>query len=256
VLGLCALVGVLPAAGGYVLEMLFRQGAICVLVCTVPVVAAGLLANVTAGWFWTTVRWMLAAITIKPALALALVVGVAVVGGARGVAGLLAGVGVLVISLLAPFVLFRLFAFVDPHSDVGAGFREFLAGKGVDSYGPHNPAVALAGAGRGSAAIEDANTGRFDHSIDDATDSYGAGEFCAAGHDDHDNRQPSNVGVPRGSHAIGDGNRGAPQEHGPSGCGDGDPRPSEPPDEDREDREDPPHPHDDSAGAADGPVIQ
>jgi hypothetical protein len=138
---------VIPAALGYVLEMLFREAAIYVLVSTVPLVAAGLLANVSALWFWKTVRWLLAAIAMKPVLALALVLGVAIVGGSQGVAGLLAGVGVLVISLLAPLLLFRLFAFVDPHADAGGAFRDFLAGKGVDSYGPNNPALALAGGG-------------------------------------------------------------------------------------------------------------
>jgi hypothetical protein len=187
-LGICAIVGVLPAALGYVLEMLFREAAIYVLVCTVPLVAAGLLAGVSAAWFWKTVRWLLASIAMKPALALALVIGVGIVGGAQGVAGLLAGIGVLVISLLAPLVLFRLFAFVDPHSDTGGAFREFLSGKGMDSYGPNNPAMALVSAGSGSAAIEDANTGRFDDSIEDSMDSCGGDDSGAVGPDDQDNR--------------------------------------------------------------------
>jgi hypothetical protein len=235
VLGLCAIVGVIPAGIGYVLEMLFREAAIYVLVCTVPLVAAGLLANVTAVWFWRTVRWLMAAIAMKPALALALVLGVAIVGGAQGVAGILAGVGVLVISLLAPFVLFRLFAFVDPHSDAGGAFREFLAGRGVDSYGPNNPALALAGAGGGSAAIEDANTGRFDDSIEEAMDRCGVSESCAPGHNDQDNRQdpgaaqgrgglpPANAGQVVASHRWNDpGDPPAPEP--PDGDGGGGPR--------------------------------
>lgn len=195
VLGICAIGGVIPAALGYVLEMLFREAAIHILVATVPLVAAGLLAHVTASWFWRTVRWLLAAIAMKPALALALILGVAIVGGAQGVAGLLAGVGVLLISLFAPFLLFRLFAFVDPHTDAGGAFREFLSGEGVDSYGPNNPAaLALAGAGAGSAAIEDANTGRFDDAIEDDMDSCGVGDSCAAEQDDQDTRQDSSAG--------------------------------------------------------------
>ncbi|MGH3827158.1 MAG: hypothetical protein ACRDQX_08285 [Pseudonocardiaceae bacterium] len=188
VLGICAIVGVIPAAVGFVLEMLFREAAIDVLVCTVPLVAAGLLANVTASWFWKTTRWLLAAIAMKPVLALTLVLGVAVEGGSQGLAGLLAGVGVLVISLVAPFLLFRLFAFVDPHSDAGGAFRELLSGEGVDSYGEHNPAmVALAAAGQGgSAAMEDANTGRFE---DSTAEDRGDDESCTDGHGDQDNRQ-------------------------------------------------------------------
>jgi hypothetical protein len=207
VLGICAIVGVIPAAVGFVLEMLFREAAIDVLVCTVPLVAAGLLANVTASWFWKTTRWLLAAIAMKPVLALTLVLGVAVEGGSQGLVGLLAGVGVLVISLVAPFLLFRLFAFVDPHSDAGGAFRELLSGEGVDSYGEHNPAVvALAAAGQGgSAAMEDANTGRFE---DSTTEDRGDDESCTDGHGDQDNRHDGGFGDPgTGDH---DGGSAAP----------------------------------------------
>jgi hypothetical protein len=254
VLGICAIVGVIPAALGYVLEMLFREAAIYVLVSTVPLVAAGLLANVGALWFWTTVRWLLAAIAMKPVLALALVLGVAIVGGSQGVAGLLAGVGVLVISLLAPVLLFRLFAFVDPHADAGGAFRDFLAGKGMDSYGPNNPALALAGAGGGSAAIEDANTGRFDDSIGDCLDGSGVGESCADGHDDQDNPQDAQGagnGGGDGSGALPPANAGqvvASHRTGGPGGGD-DPPPPEPP---GGDSGGPAHPDDHGGGAGAG----
>ncbi|PZS20348.1 MAG: hypothetical protein DLM60_08920 [Pseudonocardiales bacterium] len=239
VLGICAIVGVIPAAIGYVLEMLFREAAIYVLVCTVPLVAAGLLAGVSAPWFWKTARWLLAAIVMKPALALTLVLGVAITGGSQGMAGLLAGVGVLVISLFAPFLLFELFAFVDPHSDAGGAFREFLSGEGMDSYGPNNPALALAGAGGGSGAMEAANTGRFDDSIagydEDSLD--GSGESCAAGHDEQDARQDSSAG-----------GGGSGRGSGPGG-GD-DPPPLEPP---GEGGGGPPHPDDGGGPRGGGP---
>jgi hypothetical protein len=248
-LGLCAIVGVLPAALGYVLEMLFRQAAIYVLVCTVPLVAAGLLAGVSAAWFWKTVRWLLASIAMKPALALALVLGVAIVGGSHGVAGLLAGVGVLVISLVAPFVLFRLFAFVDPHSDAGGAFREFLSGKGMDSYGPNNPAMALASAGGGSAAIEDANTGRFDDSIEDSLDTGGSDDSGAAGHGDQDNQHDPHgpVGGSADSAALPPANAGqVVASEGWSGSSGGDDLP--PPEAPGEDGGGPVHPHDHGGG--------
>lgn len=251
VLGICAIVGVIPAAIGYVLEMLFREAAIYVLVCTVPLVAAGLLANVTAPWFWKTARWLLATIVMKPALALTLVLGVAITGGSQGMAGLLAGVGVLVISLFAPFLLFQLFAFVDPHSDAGGAFRKFLSGEGMDSYGPNNPALALAGAGGGSGAMEAANTGRFDDSIagydEDSMD--GSGESCAAGHDEQDTRQASSAGG-GGSSRLPPANAGqvvASSRGGPGG-GD-DPLPPEPP---GEGGGGPPHPDDGGGGGGPG----
>lgn len=167
VLGICAFVGVIPAAIGFVLEMLFRMAAIEVLVAVIPLVAAGALAQVSAPWFWRTARGLLVTIVMKPALALTLVIAVATEGGAQGIAGLLAGVGVLVISLLAPFAVFRLFAFIDPHSDAGGAFRDFMAGVGMNPYGPHSVGMALAGVVSNGAAMEDANTGRFDQSIAD-----------------------------------------------------------------------------------------
>lgn len=178
VLGVCAILGVIPAGIGYVLEMLFREAAIYVLVATIPITAAGLLANVTKSWFWKALRWILACIAMKPVLALTLVLGVAIAGGSQGVPGLLAGIGVLLIALFAPFTLFRLFSFVDPSSDAGAAMRDALSSVGVDSYGAGNPAMQAAsaalgsgGSGGGSDAQESANTGRFDEAMADYAES-------------------------------------------------------------------------------------
>ncbi|MEU6131360.1 hypothetical protein ABZ805_19475 [Saccharopolyspora sp. NPDC047091] len=178
VLGLCAVLGVLPAAVGYLLEMLFREAAIYLLVATIPITAAGLLANVTKRWFWTTVRWLLSCIAMKPVLALALVLGIGLVAGAEGLSALLAGIGVLVLSVFSPLVLFRLFAFVDPNTDAGGVFRDALSSStGIDSYGMNNPVVkaatSLAGAGDGGSAQEDAATGRFDAAVADFGDPEG-----------------------------------------------------------------------------------
>ncbi|GAA2798782.1 hypothetical protein [Saccharopolyspora taberi] len=191
VLGICAFIGVIPAGIGYVLEMLFREAAIYVLVATIPITAAGLLANVTKSWFWKAVRWILACIAMKPVLALTLVLGVAIAGGSKGLSGLLAGVGVLIISILVPFVLFRLFAFVDPNSDAGAAFRDALSSAGIDSYGANNPAMQAAGAGAGGGgggggdAQESANTGRFDEAMadyaNDEMDTHGVGSGSGGG---------------------------------------------------------------------------
>jgi hypothetical protein len=188
VLGLCAMAGVLPSAIGYVLEMLFREAAIYVLIATVPLVAAGLVANVTARWFWRTVRWLAAAIAMKPVLAMTLVLGVAIGGGSQGVAGLLAGVGVLEISLVAPFALFRLFAFVDPTSDAGGALRDFMSGMGVDSYGSNNPVAAMVGRIDGG-DMESVNTSRFDQALTEQSDE--AGSVPEIGHSGQPNEGPA-----------------------------------------------------------------
>ncbi|MDT7783029.1 MAG: hypothetical protein QOF58_1448 [Pseudonocardiales bacterium] len=189
VLGIAALIGVIPASIGYVLEMLFREAAIYVIVATIPISAAGLLAGVTSTWFWRSARWAVACIVMKPVLALALVLGIAISGGSQGLSGLLAGIGVLIISLFCPFVLFKLFAFIDPNSDAGATFRNALSGVGVDSYGANNPAAiagrSLNGGGGGGEAMEDANTDRYDEAEADYAnnemDNTGTGQSSRSG---------------------------------------------------------------------------
>ncbi len=242
VLGICAFVGVIPAGIGYVLEMLFREAAVYLLVATIPITAAGLLANVTASWFWKTARWMLACILMKPVLALTLVLGVAISGGSKGLSGLLAGVGVLIISLLCPFVLFRLFAFVDPNSDAGAAFRDALSRVGIDSYGSGNPAMQAAGelasgggsgsagdssSGGGGDAQEAANPGRFDEAMaDDANgemSTYGVGSAPgSAGGGSGQDGQSSSPGSPSGSSGSADSDTESPSE----GTDDSSPRPA------------------------------
>jgi hypothetical protein len=177
VLGLAGLFAVLVAFG-YAIEIIWRQAAILVLVATIPISAAGLLAQSTASWYWRTARWTLAAIAMKPLLALTVVIGVATLAGQTGVMGLLAGIAVLAVSLLCPFALFRLFAFVDPTTHAGAGMREAFSGiasrlqsglAGIADtagfFGGGAPSGASGGSDRGSGgvgAIEAANTSRFD----------------------------------------------------------------------------------------------
>ena len=150
-LGMIALFGLLPAAVGFLLQMLFRQAVIIVLVATVPITAAGLLANTTASWFWRSLRWMLAAILMKPALALVLVIGVNMLSGPTGVGGLLAGAGVLLISLFCPLVLFRLLAFVEHGARYSSTARTAVAGAAGMPLGAFGDAYA-----------EQVNTARFD----------------------------------------------------------------------------------------------
>jgi hypothetical protein len=146
VLGLAGAFGVIPAGLGFAFEAVFREAAIYVLVATIPIAAAGLVAEVTARWYWKVVRWGLVAIVMKPALAFVLVLAVAIVGGAQGLSGLLAGIGVLFLALCVPLVLFKLFAFVDPDSDPQGVFRDKLADAGMDSYGANSIAGRAAGA--------------------------------------------------------------------------------------------------------------
>ncbi|WP_224390415.1 hypothetical protein [Pseudonocardia sp. ICBG1293] len=122
-LGLAAFFGTIPAGVGLALLTVFRQAAVLVLVATIPITAAALVSDSTSGIFWRSARWILAAVLMKPVLALVLLAGVTVTAGADGVAGLLAGTTVLLVSLLSPVMLFRLLAFVDPATGAGEAAR-------------------------------------------------------------------------------------------------------------------------------------
>ncbi|MEA5366243.1 hypothetical protein VA596_42405 [Amycolatopsis sp., V23-08] len=169
-LGLAGAFGVIPAGLGFAFEAVFREATIDVVVATIPIAAAGLMAEVTARWYWTVVRWGLVAIVMKPALAFVLVLAVAIVGGAQGLSGLLAGIGVLFLALFVPLVLFKLFAFVDPDSDPQGVFRDKLADAGLDSYGANSIAGRAAGA-FGKMARKDLKNNGNDGDSDDDGDS-------------------------------------------------------------------------------------
>ncbi|WP_284740240.1 hypothetical protein [Amycolatopsis sp. RTGN1] len=216
VLGLAGAFGVIPAGLGFAFEAVFREAAIYILVATIPIAAAGLLADATARWYWKVVRWALVAIVMKPALAFVLVLAVAIVGGAQGLSGLLAGIGVLFVALCVPLVLFKLFAFVDPDSDPQGVFRDKLSDAGLDSYGANSIAGRIAGAFSNKArkemgnnansgdgedggdSQEQANVDRFDQAA--AEDDTTAGPLDATG-DEHASGDASAAGTASGGDA-------------------------------------------------------
>ncbi|WP_130295347.1 hypothetical protein [Pseudonocardia sediminis] len=166
ILGLAAVFGVIPAGLGFALQMIFRYAAVLLLVATIPISAAGLVADATASWFWRALRWLLAAILLKPALALVLVIGVNMMARATGVAGMLAGTAILLISVFCPMVIYRLLAFVDPGTGAGMALRS--AGSGGGSSEP----------GSDGGTSESINTAR---QADAARGPGGGGESSAVG---------------------------------------------------------------------------
>jgi cytochrome c oxidase subunit IV len=170
VLFIVALFGVIPAGLGFALQMIFRQGVIWILLATIPITAAGLMTQTTSAMFWRNVRWALAAIIMKPALALVLVVGVNLMSAPTGVGGLLVGTGVLLIAVFCPMTVYRLLSFVEPGTQAGMALRS-LSSQGSSS-GPGG------GAGGGGSAVQ-ANTARFDAASGGA--GGGAGSGAAGG---------------------------------------------------------------------------
>ncbi|GEL26453.1 hypothetical protein PSU4_54070 [Pseudonocardia sulfidoxydans NBRC 16205] len=175
VLGIVSVFGIIPAGIGYLLEMVFRQAVILVLVATLPITAAGLMTNTTSSWFWRALRWTIAAIVLKPALALVLVIGVNMLAQPSGIGGLLAGAGVLLVSLFCPLAVFRLLAFVEPGTAAGATFRSNLSSASGSS------GSGSAGAADGGSSAEESNTSRFDAASSGSSGSSGGGSSGGSG---------------------------------------------------------------------------
>jgi len=110
-LALMSLFGVIPIGLGFAFENVMRAATIYLLLAVIPITAAGLLSGNTSSWYWKTSHWMMAAIAMKPVMALALALGVGIAGGGQGLVALIVGLAVLFVALFAPLALFRLFAF-------------------------------------------------------------------------------------------------------------------------------------------------
>jgi len=160
VLGVSALLLVIPAAFAYLLIMLVREAALVVLVATAPITAAGLLADATKTWFWKSLRWFISCVLIAPTSALVLGIGVklseGVVNGkgdktAAAVGTAVVGAMVIAIGATTPMVLFRLLSFVDPGTASGAALRQSWSDAGGMS-GVLSGAAGGKGAGGGAGA--------------------------------------------------------------------------------------------------------
>ena len=160
-MGLVALLCVVPAAFMLLVEALIRYAAILVLAATVPVLAAGLVMESTARWFWTGLRWMVALLLLTPAVALVMVIGLRGAQGSVGqlsngdpasaTVGMAVGGLTMLVALLCPLALFKLLAFLDPNTMSGGAVRGFMSGSQSSAAGS---APATAGAGGGEAATE------------------------------------------------------------------------------------------------------
>lgn len=159
ILGIAALFGIIPAALGFALAMIFRAAAIMVLIATIPIAAACLISDSTASMFWRVVRWLLAAVLMKPALALVVVIGVNIMSRTEGVAGLLAGTAVLLISLFCPMVLYRLLAFVDPGTGAGMAVRSGGGSRSGGEPGGDNGASEMINNARATQKAYDIGSG-------------------------------------------------------------------------------------------------
>lgn len=170
-MGLVALLCVIPAAFMLLIEALIRHAAILVLAATVPILAAGLVMNSTARWFWTGLRWMVALLLLTPAVALVMAIGMQ---GAEGSVGALSSTGpasatvgmavggvTMLVALLCPLALFKLLAFLDPNTVSGGAVRGFLPST--------SPAASPGGASADGAGADAATESRFGSQLSGVT---------------------------------------------------------------------------------------
>ena len=133
-LALVSLLLIIPFGVGFLFEIIIRTGAMEILAATYPILTAGLVHEKFARWYWTGLRWMLALIFMTPLIALSLGIGQSIAQGSssasttQALGTALVGGVVSNMSLLTPFALFKLFAFVDPNTMSGQSFRGALGG--------------------------------------------------------------------------------------------------------------------------------
>ena len=166
-MGLVALLCVIPAAFMLLVEALIRHAAILVLAATVPILAAGLVMDSTARWFWTGLRWMVALLLLTPAVALVMTIGLQSARGSVGAlspasaasatVGMVVGGVTMLVALLCPLALFKLLAFLDPNTVSGGAVRGFMSG-GTQGSAPAGAAFASAG-GQGADAVTESRFG-------------------------------------------------------------------------------------------------
>jgi hypothetical protein len=184
-LALMSLFGVIPIGLGFAFENVMRAATIYLLAAVIPITAAGLLSGNTASWYWKTAHWMMAAIAMKPVMALALALGVGIAGGGQGLVALIVGLAVLFVALFAPLALFRLFAFASEKAT--DGFKSGWSSSGAEDavHGATDKVTSMVSGSDSTSSMESSTDARYsDASSDTDTgtgDSTGAGGSNSAG---------------------------------------------------------------------------
>jgi len=184
-LALMSLFGVIPIGLGFAFENVMRAATIYLLAAVIPITAAGLLSGNTASWYWKTAHWMMAAIAMKPVMALALTLGVGIAGGGQGLVALIVGLAVLFVALFAPLALFRLFAFASEKAT--DGFKSGWSSSGAEDavHGATDKVTSMVSGSDSTSSMESSTDARYSDassSTDTGTgDSTGAGGSNSAG---------------------------------------------------------------------------
>jgi len=177
-LALLSVFGVIPIGLGFAFENVMRAATIYLLVAVIPITAAGLLSGSTRSWFWKTANWAMAAIVVKPVMALALWVGVAIAGSGSGLAQLITGLALMFVSLWAPLALFKLFAFTSTAA-TDAFKNGWSQADVTDSQGNGSPTTDTS-TDKATTTMESSNEARYS-AVSDDDSSYTAASTTSGG---------------------------------------------------------------------------
>jgi len=146
-------------------ELFIRNAAIVVLVVTSPIAAAGSMHQATSSWAKKTMSWTIAFIVMKPVLFLCLAIGVTRFGEATDLTRVLLGGAILAVAGITPFMLLKLFSFVD---DVGLGVigQKAAGALGLESLGGMVPGGSRSGGASGGGGGGGGGGGAFSPDAD------------------------------------------------------------------------------------------
>jgi len=180
-LALMSLFGVIPIGLGFAFENVMRAATIYLLAAVIPITAAGLLSGNTASWYWKTAHWMMAAIAMKPVMALALTLGVGIAGGGQGLVALIVGLAVLFVALFAPLALFRLFAFASEKAT--DGFKSGWSSSGAEDavHGATDKVTSMVSGSDSTSSMESSTDARYSDASSSTDTDTGTGDSTGAG---------------------------------------------------------------------------
>jgi hypothetical protein len=163
-------------------ELLLANAAVAVMIGTSPIAAAGQTSTLTAGWWPKLVSATAQLVILKPVIALVFAVGFDLAGNATDLAGILSGLLVLLLAVLAWPAIARFFTFAGVHLGGGTGLAAllgFAAGRlNGSSAGAGAPGVPSGLAGDDFTAASEQRTLAAHTS---RTSSAGAGAGAGAG---------------------------------------------------------------------------
>lgn len=115
--------------------MIFRDGAVLILLGVLQLAAAGQMTRATAGWLPRISGWLLAMVCYKPAAALVYAAAFTLAGNGEDIRTAIAGYAMIVLSIVALPVLMRMFTWATGEVTSSGGTGQLLMSAGFALQG-------------------------------------------------------------------------------------------------------------------------